>query len=176
MATPSDSLSSTGRFRRLGAWLEPKANPSGVVYGVLAVGTLLAAEGARRETYRSVLEASALALVLYWLAHAYARYFGERAELGTAFSPRRFLHVVAHEAALLKGAAVPVAALLVAWVFHSTLSLGVTIALWTAALELVFLEAAIGVRRKLSPMELAFETFLGVVLGGGILGIRLLLH
>lgn len=160
IATPSDSPSSTGPLQPLGAWLEPEANPGGVVYGVLAVGTLLAAEGARRETYPFVLEASALALVPYWLAHAYARYFGERTGSETAFSPRQFLRVVVHEAALLKGAAVPVAALLVVWIFRSTLSLGVTIALSTAALELVLLEVAIGVRRKRSPMELAFAIFL----------------
>ena len=174
--TPGEHESLIGRLRRLGALLEPESNPGGVVYGVLAIGTLLAAEGARRETYPAVLEASGLALVLYWLAHAYSGYFGDRAESGAAFSPRRFLHAVAHEAALLKGAVLPVAALLVAWVFRSPLSLAVTIALWTAALELVLLEVAVGVRRKLSVVELAFELSLGLLLAGGILGVRLLLH
>ncbi len=46
------------------------ANAAGTIYGVLAVATVIAAEGTRQETTGKVLGASVITMVLYWLAHA----------------------------------------------------------------------------------------------------------
>ena len=157
-------------------WLEPEANPSGVIYGVLAMGTLLAAEGARGETYAAVMGASVLALVLYWLAHAYARHFASRLEQPEQPGLRWIGPAVLHEAAMLKGAAMPIVAMLLSWVLRAPLSAAVTAALWTAGVELLVLELLAGLRRHLGILDIAVEVALGGILGAGVLGIRVLLH
>jgi len=161
---------------RLGRWLVSAKNPAGVIYGVLAVGTLIAAESTRRETYETVIGASALALVLYWLAHAYACHLAERLKRPEEWQPRDIGVTLLHEAALVKGAALPIVALLLSWLAGASLSTGVAAALWTAAVELVLLEVAAGVGRKLPPREMAVEVVLGAALAVGILGIRIVLH
>jgi len=165
-----------GVCARLSRRLGSVSNPAGVIYGVLAVGTLIAAEGTRRETYESVLGASALALVLYWLAHAYARHLGERLKRPEEWQPRDIGTALLHEAALVKGAALPIVALLLSWFAGAGLSVGVAASLWTAAIELFLLEVAAGVGRKLPPREMAIEVALGATLAAGILGIRVVLH
>ena len=59
-------------------WIEPVENPAGVIYGVLAIGALLAAESGRHESYADTLGSVLIALCLYWLAHAYADVLGHR--------------------------------------------------------------------------------------------------
>src|ERR1039458_1864530 len=59
-------------------WIEPVRNPASVIYGVLAVGALLAAESGRHESYAVTLGSVLIALCLYWLAHAYADVLGHR--------------------------------------------------------------------------------------------------
>ena len=148
------------------------ANPSGLVYGVVAVGTLVAAEGAHRETYPDVVAASALALILYWLAHAYARYFADRLEkdetsvvarLAGARPPGRHAQGVgaAHRRRVVHLA--PAAR----WRPGSRSGCG-----WPAARSSPWWAPA-------SPAGAAAEVLrdvVGTVLGAGILGVRVLLQ
>jgi hypothetical protein len=90
--------------------------------------------------------------------------------------PRLIVVALIEEAALLKGAALPVVAMLVAWVARAGLETGVTAALWTAGVELFALEIMAGLRRRLPIRERAVETVMGAGLGGGILALRVLLH
>jgi len=156
-------------------WLEPEANPSGVVYGVLAIGTLIAAEGSRHETYVSVISASLLALLLYWLAHAYARSFGSRLEEPSQKGTQSIGPAMLREAAMLKGASLPIVAMLLSWLVRAPLSTGVVSALCTAGVELFVLELLAGLGRHLSVREITAEVAIGAVLGGGVFSVRLLL-
>jgi hypothetical protein len=151
-------------------------NPGGIVYGVVAIGTLIAAEGARRDTHAQVIEASCLAVLLYWLAHGYARYVNARAEDPESAVLRRLGLALAHELTILIGAVVPLAALVVAWVAGTSLAAGVNIAIGVAGAEIVALEVTDAVTRKLKAKDFVVEVGTGVLLGIGILGVRLLLH
>jgi hypothetical protein len=42
-------------------------NPAGVVYGVIAIGALMAAESGRHETYPDTVGSAIIAACLYWL-------------------------------------------------------------------------------------------------------------
>ena len=44
----------------------------GVVYGVITVGALMAAESGRHESYLDAFASALIATLLYWLAHSYA--------------------------------------------------------------------------------------------------------
>jgi hypothetical protein len=151
-------------------------NPAGIIYGVLAIATVIAAEGTRRETFPKLLGASAIALALYWLAHAYARHLGSRFRQPAAWDFDEVLVSLAHEATILVGAVLPLAALVGAWLAGARVESGVTAALWCAGVELVVLEVAAGLRRKQRLRDTVVETGIGIAMGLGILAIRLLLH
>jgi hypothetical protein len=153
-----------------------RSNPAGIIYGVLAIATVIAAEGTRRETFPKLLGASAIALALYWLAHAYARHLGSRLQQLAEWDFREVLASLAHEAAILVGAVLPLTALVGAWLAGARIESGVTAALWCAGVELVVLEVAAGLRRKQRLRDTVVETGMGITMGLGIVAIRLLLH
>jgi len=171
---PSSVLGRVG-WRILG-WIEPEANPSGVVYGTITVGALLAAEASRQETFPRLVGAVVLALVLYWMAHAYSVAAGERFERVTPWSARRIASILGHEAALLRGAAAPLVALLIAWAAGADLSTAAGAALWTAAAGLVLLGLVSGLHNRLPAASLLRETLIGAIFGGAVLALRVVLH
>lgn len=147
-----------------------------MIYGVLAVATVIAAESTRRETYPKLVVASIVVMILYWLAHSYSTYLGTRFHHEGDWTLREAVRAFFHEVAILEGALLPVLALLGGWVAGASLEAGVTAALWCAGSELVLLEVAASLRRHLGLRAMAIETVVGVVMGLGILAVRVLLH
>ncbi len=152
------------------------ASPGGLVYGTLAVGALLAAESARRETFAKTVLAVAITLMLYWLAHSYAEFTGERLQKGEAFSFADLVRTAAQELSVLFGAAVPLLVLLVAWAAGTSLTTAVTAAIWTSAVMIVIIEVVIGLRAQLSGRDLVRQTAFGAVLGVLVMVLRVVLH
>jgi hypothetical protein len=152
------------------------ANIGAVVYGVIAVGALLAAESAQRETYGETVAAIALAAVLYWLAHGYAGCVTRRVQEGTRLTAAGLARALLHELPILLGAALPVLAVLIAWVAGARLDGGIYAALWTAAGTIVIAEVVAGVRAELSGGEVVVQALVGSVLGLLVLAMRLVLH
>jgi hypothetical protein len=157
-------------------WLEPEDNPAGVIYGTIAVGAVLAAESTRRDTFPDTIVATVLVLILYWMAHAYAGLTGDRLKRREPLSTRAVWRSVAHEAAIAKGAALPVAILLVLWATPVTLNTAVIVALWASAASLAFFEVVAAFRTPLSARERGLQILMGSFLGAGVLVVRLLLH
>jgi hypothetical protein len=161
---------------RIGGWIEPEENPAGVVYGTILGGALLAAESTRHENLAEAVGATALTLVLYWAAHTYARMLGDRMESGQAWSPRQILGVAGREAALLKGAALPLIVLVVAALIGAGTADAVLAALVAAGLLLVVLEAIAGWRARLRGVELGLQVVVTAGLGVGIVLLKAVLH
>ncbi len=151
-------------------------NPGGLIYGTILVAALLAAESTQHETYPRTVAAAALALVLYWLASAYAAFAGARALSGRHFTLSGYRHALAHEAAVIVGALGPLLALLVCWAVGVGLGIAVDVALWTAAFIIAATELAIGIRSSLSGAELVVQTGFGIVLGVLVVVLRVILH
>ena len=157
-------------------FIEPEDNPSGVVYGTMAVGAVLVAESTRRDTFPDTIGATVLVLLLYWMAHTYAGVTGDRLKTRESLSWRRLWRSFVHEAAIAKGAALPVAVLLVLWATPVTLNTAVIVALWTSAGSLAFFEVVAAFRAPISARERFLQVLTGSLLGAGVLIIRLLLH
>lgn len=152
------------------------ANPGGVVYGTILVATLLAAERSRGETYPRTVGAVAVALALYWLANAYARYTGERARERDHFTAHGYLAALVHELTVLYGALGPLVAVLACWAAGATLPIAVSVAVWSAVAIIIASELAIGIRSELEGRELAIQTAFGALLGALVVALRVLLH
>jgi len=168
--------SSGGWGRRVGEWIVPGENPSGAVYGVIAIGALLAAESGRHETYPETLGSALIAACLYWLAHAYATVLGRRLSTQEPLTPGGLWRALVHDWALVRGAAIPLLALLVGWATGAAQQAAVSAALWSVVASLVAFELIAGIRSRARPGELAIEVGVGLAMGLGILALRIVLH
>jgi hypothetical protein len=160
---------------RVADWIVPVENPSGAVYGVIVIGALLAAESGRHETYLDTESSAVIAACIYWLAHAYATVLGRRLGGRERLTPRAMARALGHDWTLVRGAAIPLLVLLVAWVTGASQSTGVTAALWSVVASLLAMELIAGIRARGTRGELALEIGVGAVLGVGILAMKILL-
>jgi len=161
---------------RAAAWVMPGENPSGVVYGVIVIGALLAAESGRHETYLDTVASAVIAASLYWLAHAYATVLGRRLSGRERLTSNSLWRALVHDWALIRGAAIPLLVLLIAWATGAAQQTAVNAALWSAVASLVGFELLAGLRSRASAGELALEVGVGALMGLGILALRIVLH
>jgi hypothetical protein len=157
-------------------WLLPSDNAAGVVYGVITVGALMAAESANHESYLDTLASAVFATILYWLAHAYADLLGSRLEGSERLTPAGLGRALIHDLAIVRGAAIPLLALVIAWLVGASQQAGVTAALRTAIVAVVFFELIAGVRAKSGPGELLLKAAVGVTMGLAILAVKGVVH
>jgi hypothetical protein len=163
-------------LRRTAERLIPEENPSGMIYGVIVIGALLAAESGRHETYLDTVLSTLLAAALYWLAHSYADVLGRRLEMQERLTAGALARTLGHDWALMEGAAIPLVALLIAWASGATQQTAVSAALWSAVACLILLELLAGLRSRATPRELLLEVAVGVAMGMGILVLKIVLH
>src|SRR6185437_14817911 len=121
------------RSRLAGAGLAPAGNAGGLVYGLITIGALMAAESGRHESYVELFPSALVATLLYWLAHSYAELLGLR---------------------LATGGSITLAALVIAWLAGAPQESGVTAALRTAVVTIVVFELLAGIRAKSTLGEL----------------------
>jgi len=154
----------------------PEENPSGVVYGIIVIGALLAAESGRHESYLDTIASAAIAAALYWFAHAYADVLGSRLAQHERLTARALGQALAHDWAIIRGAALPLAVLAICWAGATTQQTAVTAALWSTIVSLVAFELIAGIRARASPGELALEGAVGAAMGIAILALKIVLH
>jgi hypothetical protein len=156
--------------------LAPGENPAGVVYGTIVIGALLAAESPRHDTYLDTLASTVIAAALYWLAHAYANVLGRRLAQHERLTAGGLVRALGRDWAIMRGAALPLLALVLAWAAGARLQTGVTAALWSAVASLIAFELIAGVRSRAEPGELVLEVGVGATMGLAILALRIVLH
>jgi hypothetical protein len=156
-------------------WLAPAGNPSRVVLGVIVTGALLAAESSLHDTYLETFASGALAAVIYWIAHAYSDVLGRRLRSDRRLTARELGESFVHEAAVVRGAAIPLVALLIAAILGADRETGVSIAVWTAAGSIVVLEVIAGVRSHATRGEILLEAAVGITMGLGVITLKALL-
>jgi hypothetical protein len=161
---------------RIADWIVPDRNPSGAVYGVIVIGALLAAESGQHESYLDAFASAAVAAALYWLAHAYAGILGARLAAGTRLSGAALFRALAHDWALIRGASLPLLALLGAAVAGATEETAVSVAVWSSVACLFGFELIAGLRSRAKPGELALEVAVSLTMGVAILALKVILH
>jgi hypothetical protein len=157
-------------------WIEPDHNPAGVVYGTLIVGAVLATESVRRETLVDTIGATVLTLVLYWLAHSYAATLGDRLDKQIPLSAAGIVRSLVRDRAIIRGASIPILALLIASGIGASLATAVLVAVWASAAAVVAFEIVAAIRARLRGRELIVQVGVGAVMGLAIIGLRTVLH
>jgi hypothetical protein len=161
---------------RVAEWIVPGRNPAGAVYGLITIGALLAAESGLRETYPETVGSAAIAVLLYWFAHSYADVLGLRLSRQRRLGWRELWHAFVQDWAIVRGATVPLLALLIAWATGAGQASAVTAGVWAAVVSLIAFEVAAGIRSRARPAELMLEVLVGATMGLAILALRALLH
>jgi hypothetical protein len=166
---------SRSRLARAAGLVVPTDNPARHVDGIITTGALLAAESTRHESIAQGAGAVTAVIVIVWLSHTYGATLAERLECGHRLSARQFYDTAAHEMALLRGAFIPLIVLVVADAAGSGIRAAVIAALVSAVVLLFTLELAAAVRHQLGPAELVAQVGLGVLIGGGLLLLKVIL-
>jgi hypothetical protein len=151
-------------------------NSASVIYGVIVIGALLAAESGRHESYPDTLGAVVIALCLYWLAHAYADVLGHRLQTHDRLTAKALWQALLDESAILTGAALPLLALLLAYALGASRASGIEAGLWSAVASLIGFELLAGIRAQGTPSELALDAGAGITMGLAIIALKIVLH
>lgn len=175
-AQPSHEPERTQWAFRVAGWIVPERNPAGAVYGLLAIGALLAAESGLKDTYPETVGSAAIAVTLYWFARSYADVLGLRLTERRRVGWTELWHTFVQDWTIAKGAGVPLGAILVAWAVGASQTTAVAAGVWTVVGSLIAFELAAGLRSRAKPIELVFDVSAGTALGLGILVLRVLLH
>ena len=146
------------------------------MYGIIAIAALLAAESGEHDGYPATVASAALATALYWLAHSYAQVLGGRLRSHERLTAARLGRALAHDLSIARGAAVPLAALLVAWAAGASQQTGVTVALWCAIASVIAFELVASVRAGAGTRELLVDAGVGAAMGVAILLLKALVH
>jgi len=154
----------------------PEANPAGVVYGVIMIGALLAAESGLHDDYPETVASAVIALGVYWLARSYASVLGRRLSHQEHLTGGALARALAHDWSVVRGASIPLLTLLVAWVAGATQTTAVNAAVWAAVVSLIAFELLAGLRSRATPRELALEGGVGMAMGLAILALKSLAH
>lgn len=101
---------------------------------------------------------------------------GHRLTSRERLSVKAIRDALVHDMGLLRGATIPLLALVLAWVVGASKETGVTAALWCAVAGVIAFELAAAARSRATPRELTLEVGVGIALGVGIIGLKVLLH
>jgi hypothetical protein len=163
-------------LRRLIAWVLPDENPAGVIYGIVMIGAVLAAESGLHDTYLETVGSAVLTVGVYWLAHAYADLLGQRLLMRTHLSTQTLLSALVHDWAIVRGTTPALLVLVISWAIGAPQSTAVLAAVWACAASIVIFELAAGLRAKSTPAELLLEACVGTIMGLSIVALRAILH
>ena len=136
-----------------------------VLYGTIMIGALLAAESARQENYADTVGAVAIAMMLYWLVHAYTRDTDRRVELRQPLTFGALVQTLAQELMIVAGAVPSLVALLICWAAGASLSTAVNAGVYTSAGIIVLVEVWAAIRAELSGRELVAQISFGAFFG-----------
>jgi hypothetical protein len=151
-------------------------NPAGLIYGTLIVGALLDAESAARQNYLDTVGAVLLALLLYWLAHSYAHFAGERIEHRETLRLSGLGNALFHGLPILVGAGVPLIAMIICWIIRAPLGTAVNVGIYVSAGMVLVIELVAALRAELSGIWIVTQTVFGALLGALIIALKLVLH
>jgi len=157
-------------------WILPPENTSAAVYGVIVIGALLAGESGSHETYADTVASAVIATCLYWFAHAYTNLLGARLDTGERLTIRTLSGALAHDWALVRGATIPLIALLCGWAAGASQQTAVTVSLWSTVASLFLFELVAGIRSRAQPREVALQAGAGLAMGLAIVGLKIVLR
>jgi hypothetical protein len=159
----------------LARWMGLESNPSGVIFGTITVGAVLAGENAKGETIGTSIEGSVLVVGLFWLVHAWSDDTGERIAGRRRLQWRPFALALEHQASILRSILLPVAALVIAGLAGASDATALWVGTITCAVALVLIELVSALRNRLPAREVVIDSGAGAVFGCALLVLHFLI-
>ncbi len=163
-------------MRRAADWIVREENPTGVVYGTILIGALIAGESGAHEGYLDMIASTVLALGIFWLAHSYSTILGRRLARQEHLTAGALARALGREWSIVRGASIPLLTLLIAWAAGASETTGVDAAVWAAIASLVMFELFAGLRARSTPRERVLEAAVGATMGLAILVLKFVAH
>lgn len=158
------------------SWVVLGGSPERIVYGVILVGALVAAESGSHDGYFDRAGSTLLAVAIYWLAHSYSTVLGRRLEHQRKLTLAGLGRALEHDWGIVRGGSIPLIAILICWALGASQETAVNVAVWTAVFSLIAFELLAGIRARSTRRELALEGCVGVAMGLAILALKTLAH
>jgi hypothetical protein len=143
---------------------------------VVVIGALLAAESGTHENYTDTIISALLAAAIYWLAHAYANALGWRVATRQRLTAGVLSRELIRDWAIVRGAAIPMLVLALAWATGAALETGVNAALGATVATLIAFELIAGIGSQATGRELVLDVCVGAALGVAIVTLKVVLH
>jgi hypothetical protein len=152
-------------FRAILWVLDPRDNPGSLIYGLLTVGAVISAEsGTTLHQGREILAAAA-AVFIYFMIHGYSTLLGNRLGGAGVLGRRELRQALRDELAILRGASLPVLAMVVAMLLGANANTMEWAGILAAVLLLVLFEALAGLRSHLDRHWVWLQAALGAFFG-----------
>lgn len=152
--------------------LEPAAGAgeyidySGAVYGSMLAASVVATAGVSSDFTRLKLVAMLIITgLVFWAAHVYARWAGERQLAGNHWSWRQISRIASHEWAIVEAAFLPTLAVAISPVFGLDLTGAAWLALGVAVSQQVGWACLGAVRASASALQVVTECVVNLILG-----------
>ncbi|GAA4360824.1 hypothetical protein GCM10023145_36620 [Angustibacter luteus] len=174
-----DQAVTTPRWRRAVirlASLQPRGNPSGLVYGMIVASVVVTAEVHYEASHVQVVVATAATVVVYWLTHVYCHLIGE--SMGGSTRRLRWQaarHTLGSEATVLWGGGIEVLAITVAYLLGLDSSSGDWVVIAVTTTLLFCWGVVIGVRNEARGRFVLLDAVFAASLGAMVAGLKLLL-
>ena len=147
-----------------------------MIYGVVVIGALLAAESGHHESYADAIISALIAAAIYWLAHAYANALGWRVATRQRLTAGVLSRELVRDWAIVRGAAIPLLALVLAGATGATLETAVNVAVGATVASLIVFELIAGIGSQATGRELVLDVCVGAAMGAAIIALKALLH
>jgi len=157
------------------AWLDPADAADRVVYGIVTVGAVIAVESANSMAPSHDIEATILVLVVYWMAHAYSALMGHVFRTKEPWSWNLVLHAIGDESAIMRGASLPILAMVVALIVSGSSTTVTWSGLGMVIFLLVGMQAVAGIRASMKGFALIGQMFIGFGFGIALILVKVLL-
>ena len=172
---PEPDRRTLGVLERFLGLVDPDSHPAGLVYGLVVLGSVLAAESVHSSGGIRDIIAAVTVLFVYWLAHTYADLMGRRYKQTVPLTWKDAREVARHEWAIMRGAMIPVAAMLIAVVFGASSWHIDEVGIITDVGMLMLFAVVGGIRANLSRPALVVQACLALTFGVFIAAVRAVL-
>ena len=152
-------------FRAMLWALDPRDNPGSLIYGILTVGAVISAESGTTQHQPREIITAAVAVVIYFLIHAYSTLLGNRLHGSGVLSRTELVRAIADESPILRGASLPVLTMVVFWLLGFSADTMEWAGIVCAIVLLVLFEFLAGLRSHLGRGWIWLQAGMGAAFG-----------
>lgn len=145
--------------------MDPRDNPGALIYGLLTVGAVISADSGTVQHDRREIITAAVTVFIYFLIHAYSTLLGNRLSGSGVLSGTELWSAIQAEFAIVRGASLPVLAMIVAVLLGANANTMEWVGIICAIVLLILFEVLAGLRSHLGQRWVVLQAGFGAGFG-----------